>query len=204
MSSFQTYYTGPACQTLPQSGWAALVGPSAEGAELKTNSGCQHTPGGECGGSRRGARLTERERESERDLGKERRKIITLGETQKVNRTECGHQSSVLAKHFLKIFIICSYFWLRWVFTAGHRVSLVTASGTTLRSSSRARGMRALIAAVHRLSCPVACGCFPDQGSNLCHCTGRQILNHWTIREVPQQNSGFPNSSKTTETKSSR
>ena len=28
--------------------------------------------------------------------------------------------------------------------------------------------------------CPPVCGIFPGQGLNLCSCTGRQILNHWT------------------------
>ena len=29
-------------------------------------------------------------------------------------------------------------------------------------------------------------GIFPDQGLNTCPCIGRQILNHWTTREVPR------------------
>ena len=29
-----------------------------------------------------------------------------------------------------------------------------------------------------------ACGIFPDQGSNICPCTGRQILNHCATREA--------------------
>ena len=36
-----------------------------------------------------------------------------------------------------------------------------------------------------RLSCPAACGIFPDQILNCVPCTGKQILNHWTTREVP-------------------
>ena len=31
----------------------------------------------------------------------------------------------------------------------------------------------------------MACGIFPDQGSNLIPFIGRWILNHWTTREVP-------------------
>ena len=34
------------------------------------------------------------------------------------------------------------------------------------------------------LSCSEACGIFPDQGSNLCPCTGRRILNHCATREA--------------------
>ena len=36
-----------------------------------------------------------------------------------------------------------------------------------------------------RLSCPAACGRFPDQGINCGTWTGKQILNHWTTREAP-------------------
>ena len=36
------------------------------------------------------------------------------------------------------------------------------------------------------LSCSVACGIFLGQGLNPCMpCVGRQSLNHWTTREVP-------------------
>ena len=40
------------------------------------------------------------------------------------------------------------------------------------------------VTVVHGLSCPVACGIFPDQGSNPCPCIGRQILYHFTIRKA--------------------
>ena len=35
------------------------------------------------------------------------------------------------------------------------------------------------------LSHPVACGILSDQGLNLVPCIGRQILTHWTTRDVP-------------------
>ena len=41
-----------------------------------------------------------------------------------------------------------------------------------------------LVVVVPGLSCTAACGIFRDQESNLCPCIGRQILNHWTTREV--------------------
>ena len=41
------------------------------------------------------------------------------------------------------------------------------------------------VAVAHGPSCSAACGIFPDQGSNLCHCIGRQILNHCATREAP-------------------
>ena len=40
---------------------------------------------------------------------------------------------------------------------------------------------------VHRLSCSVAYGIFPDLGLNAFACTGRQILIHCTTREVLKQ-----------------
>ena len=41
-------------------------------------------------------------------------------------------------------------------------------------------------AVAHGLCCTVACGIVPDQRSNL-PSTGRQILKHWTTREVLNQ-----------------
>ena len=40
------------------------------------------------------------------------------------------------------------------------------------------------VVAADGLSCSVACGIFPDQGSNPCPCVGRRVLNYWTTREV--------------------
>ena len=37
------------------------------------------------------------------------------------------------------------------------------------------------------LSCPTACGIFPDQGCNPCPLNCRWILNHWFTREVPPE-----------------
>ena len=77
------------------------------------------------------------------------------------------------------------YFWLHWVFVAAHRLfpssSLVAVSGGYSSRSAQAFhcngfsccGAKALgcsgsVVVVHKLNCPVACGIFPDQGSNLC------------------------------------
>ena len=49
---------------------------------------------------------------------------------------------------------------------------------------AQAVGCTGSVVVAHRLCCPVACGIFPDHGSNLCPLHGRQILNHWTIIEV--------------------
>ena len=39
-------------------------------------------------------------------------------------------------------------------------------------------------AVAQRLLCSVAGGIFPDQGSNLRPCIGRQILSHWSVAET--------------------
>ena len=54
----------------------------------------------------------------------------------------------------LKIFYLFTYFWLCWVFGARFRAWALGFSGSVIKT--------------HRLSCSVACGIFPDQGSNLC------------------------------------
>ena len=45
-------------------------------------------------------------------------------------------------------------------------------------------GTAAAVVAVDGPGCPAACGIFLDQGLKPCPCFGRQILNHWTTREV--------------------
>ena len=40
------------------------------------------------------------------------------------------------------------------------------------------------VAVGSKLSCSTSCGIFLNQGSNPCPCIGRQILHHWTTREV--------------------
>ena len=83
---------------------------------------------------------------------------------------------------FLNLFIyFLIYFWLCWVFVSVRGLSPVAASGG--HSSSRCAGLslsRPLplrgtgsrragsVIVAHGLSCSVACGIFPDQGSNLC------------------------------------
>ena len=85
-------------------------------------------------------------------------------------------------KNFTYLFIcLFIYFWLCWVFVSVRGLSLVAASGG--HSSSRCAGLslsRPLLlqstgsrrtgsaVVAHGLSCSVACGIFPDQGSNPC------------------------------------
>ena len=84
------------------------------------------------------------------------------------------------------------YVWLRWVFFAAHRLSLVAVSrgcsslrcvglliAVASRRGTRALGVRASVVVAHGLSstgsvvvahglsCSVACGIFPDQGWRL-------------------------------------
>ena len=61
-------------------------------------------------------------------------------------------------------------------------ISFVGASAIAERKFS---GSWASVVEAHGVSCPVACGIFLDRESNPVPCIGRQILNHWTTREVP-------------------
>ena len=64
---------------------------------------------------------------------------------------------------------------------AVHGLLTVAAS---LASEHGLQGTRASVLAAHGLGSPVACGILPNQESNLCPPPRRQILNHWTTREV--------------------
>ena len=70
------------------------------------------------------------------------------------------------------------YFWLHWVFVAASRFSLVVVSCGLLSSC----GAWASVVVAHGLSCSMACENFPAPVP----CTAKQILNHWTSREVLQ------------------
>ena len=82
---------------------------------------------------------------------------------------------------FFKEIYLFIYFWLCWVFVSVRGLSPVAASGG--HSSARCAGLslsRPLplrrtgsrrtgsVVVAHGLSCSVACGIFPDQGSNPC------------------------------------
>ena len=94
---------------------------------------------------------------------------------------------------YINLFILFIYFWLRWVFVAACRLSLVAVSGATLHCRVRAShcsgfsccgawalGAWASVVVAHGLqsagsvvvapghSCSVACGIFLEQGSNPC------------------------------------
>ena len=99
---------------------------------------------------------------------------------------------------FLFFKLICFYFWLCWVFVSVRGLSPVAASGG--HSSSRCTGLslsRPLllrstgsrragsVVVAHGLSRSVACGIFPDQGSNPCPL-------HWQADSQPLRHQGSP------------
>ena len=90
------------------------------------------------------------------------------------------------------------YFWLCWIFVSVWGLSLVAASGghssswcaglsllrpLLLRSTSSRRAGSVVVA--HGPSCSVACGIFPDQGSNPCPL-------HWQADSQPLRHQGSP------------
>ena len=96
------------------------------------------------------------------------------------------------------LLFIIYHFWLRWVFVAVGGLSLVAASRSysSLQclaspcggcSCCRARGSRLadFSSCGYRLSCSVACGILPDQGSNPCP------LN-WQADSYPLDHQGNP------------
>ena len=110
----------------------------------------------------------------------------------------------------INLFILFIYFWPHWVFIAVHGLSLVAASrghsslrymGFSLQwllllrsTGSRcagsvvvARGLYSAgsVVVVHRLSCSMACGIFPDQGSNLCRTSNRALAGGFLTTAPP-------------------
>ena len=100
---------------------------------------------------------------------------------------------------FLKIFMyLFIYLWLCWVFVSVQGLSLVAASGG--HSSSRCAGLSlsqpfllrstdsrraGSVIVAHGPSCSMACGIFPDQGSNPCPL-------HWQADSQPLRHQGSP------------
>ena len=98
-----------------------------------------------------------------------------------------GSSGDCVEHTFFKKNYLFIYFWLCWVFVSVRGLSLVVASGG--HSSSRCSGLslsRPLplrstgsrragsVVVAHGPSCSMACGIFPDQGSNLCP-------QHWQV-----------------------
>ena len=101
-------------------------------------------------------------------------------------------------KEFLYFYYLFIYVWLCWVFVSVRGLSLVVASGghsslpyaglslsqplLLWSTGSRRAG---LVVVAHRPSCSVACGIFPDQGSNPCPL-------HWQADSQPLHHQGSP------------
>ena len=113
-------------------------------------------------------------------------------------------QYTLIHSFFLKEFLyfyylfIYFYFWLCWVFVSMRGLSLVAASGG--HSSSQCAGLSpswplllwstgsrraGSVVVAHGPSCSVACGIFPDQGSNPCPL-------HWQADSQPLCHQGSP------------
>ena len=99
---------------------------------------------------------------------------------------------------FNKFIYLFIYFWLCWVFVSVRGLSPVAVSGghsssrcvglslsrpLLLRSTGSRRAGSVVVA--HGLSCSVACGIFPDQGSNPCPL-------HWQADSQPLRHQGSP------------
>ena len=95
-------------------------------------------------------------------------------------------------------FYLFIYLWLCWVFASVRGLPLAAASGghspsrraglpsswpLLLRSTGSRRSGSAIVA--HGRSCSVACGIFPDQGSNPCPL-------HWQADSQPLRHQGSP------------
>ena len=99
---------------------------------------------------------------------------------------------------FYKFIYFFFYFWLCWVFVSVRGLSPAVASRghsslqcaglslsrpLLLQSTGSRRAGSVVVA--HRLSCSVACGIFPDQGSNPCPL-------HWQADSQPLRHQGSP------------
>ena len=102
---------------------------------------------------------------------------------------------NVMIHLFIYLFI---YLWLCWVLVSVRGLSLVTANGG--HSSSRCAGLSlswplllqstssrraGSVVVAHGPSCSVACGIFPDPGSNPC-------ALHWQADSQPLRHQGSP------------
>ena len=79
---------------------------------------------------------------------------------------------------------LCLYvFGLHWLSLAECGLSLIAASGGFSCVEAQALGVKASVVVTHGLSCPVACGVFPDQGWNPCPL-------HWQVDSYPLYHQG--------------
>ena len=101
--------------------------------------------------------------------------------------------------HFFKFYLFVCVFILGcpgssllvWAFSGCDKWVLLSSCGAQAShcGGSASCGLQSLqcmssTVAAHGPSCLVACGIFLDQGWDCVPCAGRQILDHWTTREV--------------------
>ena len=122
-----------------------------------------------------------------------------LFKTALVQLQSCIFTQDILFFFFFNFWVyLFIYLWLCWVFVSVRGLSLVAASGG--HSSSRCTGLSLLrplllrstgsrragsVIVAHGPSCSVACGIFPDQGSNPCPL-------HWQADSQPLRHQGSP------------
>ena len=105
---------------------------------------------------------------------------------------------SLISQYIYLFIYLFIYLWLCWVFVSVRGLPLAAASGG--HSSSRCTGLSLLrplllwstgsrragsVVVAHGSSCSVACGIFPDQGSNPCPL-------HWQADPQPLRHQGSP------------
>ena len=113
----------------------------------------------------------------------------------RMNQFFCFFVFNVMIHLFICLFVCL---WLCWVFVSVRALSLVVASRghsssrcagfslsrpLLLRSTGSRRAGSVVVA--HGPSCSMACGIFPDQGSNLCPL-------HWQADSQPLRHQGSP------------
>ena len=123
--------------------------------------------------------------------------LLPLGESHLNISFQLFSYLFIFKRDYLFIYLFI-YLWLCWVFISVRGLSLVTASGghsssrgaglslsrpLLLRSTSSRRAGSVIVA--HGPSCFVACGIFPDQGSN-------PSPLHWQADSQPLRHQGSP------------
>ena len=90
---------------------------------------------------------------------------------------------------FLAVLGLCCY---TWAFSGCSKWGLLSSRGARASHcggvsccGAQAPGHIGSVVAAHRLSCPVACETFPDQGSNPCPL-------HWQVDSSPVSHQGSP------------
>ena len=106
--------------------------------------------------------------------------LLPLTFHQHFNKAQTWHTLCVffLKQKFKKLCLFLAALCLRccmWAFSSGSEWGLLSNCGAWASPCSvlscctaQALGLRGSVVLAHGLSCPMACGIFPDQGSNLC------------------------------------